>query len=162
MQVEKQRTQRYAMNKVIYALLRGWSWVLIGPRLSLLLFVSRSLSLSSRFSCTLWYLALVSSPPRFPQSILSIPHLLWSVLLSLSKGIGIPSFRPTTKEGYFFPGRRFSKEVRGHCSEENTHHGKLKTIIHLLMHEYKGVRDCPWFRTMREKERSLLTYIHIS
>lgn len=32
-----------AMNKVIYALLRGWLWVLIGPRLSLSLSLSHPL-----------------------------------------------------------------------------------------------------------------------
>lgn len=141
-------TQRYAMNKVIYALLRGWPWVLIGPRLSLSFSVSLSLSLHPLISRS--HVVSSSSPSIHPVRL--TPHLLWSVLLLLLQRHGCSVIPTDNERGLLLvcPSRRLSKEIRGHCPEENTHRRKLRTIIHLLMHEYGGRHDCPRFHLMKE------------
>jgi len=81
------------MNKVIYALLRGWPWVLIGPRLSLSLSISfRALSAIS-----------LCLPRRLPHAVSldpSCPIPAFFVLPSPLEDTDKPSFRPPT-EGWF-------------------------------------------------------------
>lgn len=144
-------TQRYAMNKVIYALLQGWPWVLIGPRLSLSLSVSLTLSFSFLAPSDISLsrrLLLVSLNPPCPTHP-SPPLSRASVALQRH---GCPVISTDNERGLLLvcPSRRLSKEIRGHYPEENTHRGKLRTIIHLLMHEYGGTDDCPRFRLMKE------------
>lgn len=123
------------MNKVIYTILRGWPWVLIGPRLPL----SLSLFLFL-FSCTLRYLARSLTRARTQTRIrtfflsLSFSLIVSSCFLRStlpdlllyppSKDSNIP-FSRRRRDYFLLPGRRLSKEAQDCCPEKG--HAPLKT-----------------------------------